>query len=355
MNDGAGAQERAGRGRGVGPVWPWVLLALLVVLAGGSVGFFSTRPIYRSAAELICEGEGPDLEFVGPIVRSPSCIEQAMADPGWKALGRPVTPRATSAFRNSIGVNRVSKFAATVTFNDPDPKAAQASLVALIKAWRQASEGMRIATLQSRMALLTERMTNLMYDLKAAKARIHAITDGSDAIVEDYAWKARFDELMRLKRLVDDAELAELTRPAATRPTTVRTGLAAMKERYERESEELHKLRVTRAQLDDLRAEANEAQRQVTLSKEELDRKNLEQRFASGVRVLSDGDLPGIPAIDARPRRAALGAAAGLAVFVLIGLVRRWSSRRAKSLRGAFPVVVAGMANAGAPVEPASV
>jgi hypothetical protein len=234
-----------------------------------------------------------------------------------------------------------------VTFNDPDPKAAQASLVALISGWRQMSEGMRLTALQSRMSLLNERFTSLMYDLQAAQARVRAITDGSDAIGNDYVWRARFDELMRLKRVIDDAELAELTRAGATRPATVPAGLAAMKERYERESEELHKLRMTRAQLDELRARAEELQRQVTLSKEEIDRRNLEQRFARGVRVLSSGDLPGIPAIDARPWRAALGAGVGLVLFVLIGVARRFVSGRAKSLRGAFPVVLGGAPAAG--------
>jgi hypothetical protein len=325
-------------------------LALLLMVAGGSAGFFLTRPIYRSTAELINEGDGPELEFVGPVVRSPTCVELAMADPGWIALGRPVTPRAISAFRNSIGVNRVSKSASIVTFDDRDPKAAQASLVALVKAWRQVREGARYAETDARMSLLTEWATSLMYDLKALEGRIHAITDGPDAIADDYVWKARFDESMRLKRLIDDAEIAELTRPAATRPATVPAGLAAMKERYERESDELHKLRMTRAQLDELRAEAAEIRRQVTSAKAEVDRRNLEQRFPDNVRVLSSGDLPGIPAVDARPWRAALGAVAGLVVFVMIGVARRFRSRRAKSLRGAFPIVLPGADGAAGPV-----
>ena len=191
--------------------------------------------------------------------------------------------------------------------------------------------------------------------MKALEGRIRAITDGPDAIVDDYVWKARFDELMRLKRVIDDAEIAELTRAAATRPATVPAGLAAMKERYERESEELHKLRMTRARLDDLRAEAAEVRRQVTSTKAEIDRRNFEQRLANDVRILSSGDLPGIPAVDARPWRAALGAAAGLVLFVLIGVARRFVSGRAKSLRGAFPVVMAGASAAGVAGEPASV
>jgi hypothetical protein len=330
--------------------WPRWLALYLLCFAGGSVGWFLTRPLYRSEGTIRVMPLARQSEELRPpldqmavdaelvMARSSRVRDLAMRGPDWMKTGLGVSPAVERLVEKSLDVTAVPGGVLRVWFHHPDPKVAQAGAHAITMAYynlrmnQNQTEAMRrVRLLDERRSLLGTEIARLDQQLLEA-ATVWGSTDLS--VIHTY----KLQESLRLERAVQDAAMPPADAPpsAATRPVPKLLVDRAREMRQEAVEVGRHQLK-----LQDLVRRRDGALREQSEVRERINRVMFESALPSGLQVVSSGDLPGTPAIDRRWRSAAWGALAGLVVFALgRGLFRMWRERRrVVNARTAFPLV----------------
>jgi hypothetical protein len=130
--------------------------------------------------------------------------------------------------------------------------------------------------------------------------------------------------------------------------------LARLKERHTNQAAALSRIGRDNLKVHALREQTQQVQSQIDPFRARIRSLVIAEQFGNRFSIIDDGPLPMVPAIDHRPRHAALGALAGLVAFLLLrSIVRAWRWRRAFRGRTGFPHVRPRPAASVVAVDPA--
>jgi Mrp family chromosome partitioning ATPase len=215
----------------------YVWLVILGLLLGGAMGYGGFRlgyKTYRSTGLIqivkplkVTQGvedeTAADLEGFAStqagLLKSSPVIAMALQDSAWTALKHKSTTTPEEDFAQALTVVPKDRMI-YVTFEDRDPNAAGVGMKALLSAYKQMYLGQDQAAKNARMALLTERATNLGYDDSAKKNQIATIAEkyGTTDIGSVYQTKQEAaNRLLQLKQELD-LRVDMASSPSTTRP-----------------------------------------------------------------------------------------------------------------------------------------
>jgi uncharacterized protein involved in exopolysaccharide biosynthesis len=219
--------------------WPWWLALYLACFAGASVGWFRTRPLFRSEVMVqftprtwgVTEPARPPLDpdFIAGqvhIAASERVVDQATRGPLWKKTGLPATPAAIEVVRRNLDVRSAPGGILTLAFAHPDPTVAQAVAQALARSYYEISVNRTAADGMTRARLLEDRRLSLWNDIARLDRELLETAQEYGAADLSILHTFRTQEMLRLEREVRDA-----TSPATTRGTT-RPAPAWLVDRY---------------------------------------------------------------------------------------------------------------------------
>ena len=346
------------------PRWPRLLTLALFCFAGGATGWLKTVPLYRS--EGLIQRVTPPAVFdeaqsrIEPplaadllVLGSTRVAEDAIRSPDWVKIGRGITPAAATAFRKSLSVAAAPGGIFKVHFHDPDPKIAQIGATAVTSAFENLHLGRSQSENMRRLRLLQDRRVLLLSQIAKLDARILEEANESGAPDPSLVHAFKTQEWLRLERDVRAAE-APTSGAASTTQASTRPAPKWLVERLERTRNEAMRAGWANLRIQDLDRQRQDAHRDRIEVEKRINRLQLESGMGSGLSVLSYGDLPATPAIDHRPRNAAVGALVGLVGYLFTHAILRAVVRRRRYVnpRTAFPVITHHEPRPVVPIDP---
>lgn len=331
--------------------WPGRLALLLFAISGATAGYFSGKPLYRAQGLIqfrqplsaLHDQPGrpidpPYIESEAMVARSPTIADLAMSTSNWNLLGRPASPASREWFLAYIDAQPVAAGTLQISFIDAAPADAENACKAAVtayadywKAHREQDESQRIEVLRNRVSLIMGSIARL--DSLILKESHDA--GGSDLSVMH---NAQIEEIVRLEREIREAQ-NPVSAAAAPAAHEIPAYLAA---RYEQAKKTAEKTGQTMMRLDDFRRQRDLQAAELTTYQHRIGELTLALGMTPSLSILTLANVSPTPAIDHRPRNAALGALAAVIVFfILKSLWRNWRNHRhGQKARTAFPVIV---------------
>ncbi len=201
------------------------VLGVICAAAGGAAGYFSQRPMFKcetSIRVVMMEMTvlGQDHEYQNRInqfntiistqasfLQSARVISKAMESEAWSALGRPRTNEVEQQFRDSLKIipQRDSPELISVSFQDPNPRAAKAGLESVVLAYDDIYVKAENAGVdQSAMRLLEEEQKTFTAELKGYEAEIAAATKDLPTSNAAMFQESIVSQLFRLDEIIAD-------------------------------------------------------------------------------------------------------------------------------------------------------
>jgi len=165
-----------------GRYWIAIILGLIGAIAGGAIGYKLQRPKYTSTGIIRIKpnkerilyqndqnGIMPMFDaYMGSqvsLIRARRIVDNAMQQPDWKELKRPLTAeQIQDFFENLEAVNPRGSELVMVNFSDEDPDAARRGTKSVIDAYEQLYGERDIGNTQATVGILEERQQKLRLD-----------------------------------------------------------------------------------------------------------------------------------------------------------------------------------------------
>jgi uncharacterized protein involved in exopolysaccharide biosynthesis len=331
--------------------WPARLVLLLFLIAGAAAGYLSTKPLYRAQGlvqfrqplSALHDQPGrpidlPYIESEAMVARSPTIADNAMVSSNWNLLARPVSPASKEWFLQHVDAQPVAAGTMQISFIDPVPADAENACKAAVlaytdywKAHREQDESQRLAVLRDRVSLMAGTIVRL--DTLILKDSRDA--GGSDLSVMH---NAQIEEIVRLEREIREAQ-NPVSAAAAPAAHAVPAYLTA---RYEQAKKTAEKTGQTMMKLDEFGRQRDLQAAELATYQHRIGELTLALNMTPSLSILTVANVSPTPAIDHRPRNAAVGALAALILFfILKSLLRNWRNHNhSQKARTAFPVII---------------
>ena len=212
--------QRLLRGR-----YHWAILLGIIFAGGlGTLGYRSVKPLYQSTGMIGISPTIPKLlsdhTNVMPMFRSyvqkqvalmqsPRVIKLARSSDAWQRLHRPDTRLAENEFADHLNVEQSkSDELISVSFADPDPKAAQIAVGAVIDAYMHIFGETDAQSQTNRVQILQSQQQTQKSQLKSLREQILSIANeyGSDALDEAYNFNVQ--EQQKLDQALTETQLS---------------------------------------------------------------------------------------------------------------------------------------------------
>jgi hypothetical protein len=327
--------------------WPARLALLLFLIAGATAGYFSTRPLYRAQGLIqfrqplsALHDDTPRpidpsyIEGEALAARSPTIVDLTMQGTNWAPIGRPLTPASKEWFTQHLNAQPAAAGTIAVSFLDPDPAIASAACKAAVLAYSDYWRSHREQEETTRLQVLRDRTSLVAGTLARLDNQILSISNDSVGADLSTLHNAQIQEVVRLER-----EIREAQNPAPPAKHDVPAYLTA---RYEQAKLSAEKTGQTMMKLDEFRLQRDAQAARLTLLQNRIAELTVQLNMMSPMSILSTSSVPATPAIDHRPRNAALGVLAALLLYLILKLLwRNWQNHlRFGRAKTAFPVII---------------
>lgn len=226
------------------------LLAFFGIAIGAVLGYLLTPAHYRSSGlirikpsvqRILYQDEQNTvmpmfdafMESQVSLINSPRVLDMAMRSPTWQAVGRGLSPREVSRFREAVEVEHPrSSEVLIIAFNDRDPDAAAAGAQAITQAYQSLYGESYDSNPTETLSVLEEYRKNQKTELDRLAAEVTNIAKdyGTNSLGPVYEFK--FGQLGRIEMELEQAEflLASVDGPASptTNPSTVAPAVPAL-------------------------------------------------------------------------------------------------------------------------------
>ncbi|HUO08933.1 MAG TPA: hypothetical protein VM008_11570 [Phycisphaerae bacterium] len=347
-----------------------ILLSLIAGMLGATAGFFlAGKPQYKSVGMIqikpftpgVFDDSSPIPMFDAyvdsqvAIMQSRRTVDMAMQNPEWKALGRGLSDQSAADLQSSLSVSRQGGTIVTVTFLDPDPRAARIAVGAVIQAYQTIYDEANTGDENRRSQILDDLKTRYMTELARLRNAMQQDGDfGPEAL--DITYQFKVHELNRIESEIQQTRMniriaqaaadgqISATRPSAAVPAATgpamtiaandpepghnlsdppKTGdnLAMMRlremtlvDQVSQYQADLKSLAARKYQADALSAESANVQDNLNKTKSRIQQLNIENQLGGRISVISDGETPLSPDNDPRIKTTILGFIVGMAL-----------------------------------------
>lgn len=203
--------------------WLWAIgLGVVLAAIGGTAGYLSMKPIYRSQGVIDVQPNLPRVLYRNEVnemmpmfegfirrqverIRQQRVVQQVLRESDWESLGAargPASNLAGFARRLSVENPRRSQLI-TVSFHHPDPQVAQTAVRLVIEAYEQIYRENNVQDMSERMQTLRQRRDNLRSELNSLRERrLDMASDyGTDDL--DQIYRVKLEEVNRLESELD--------------------------------------------------------------------------------------------------------------------------------------------------------
>lgn len=223
------------------------VLGVICAVAGGAAGYYSQKPTYKCETmvrivmmDVVLVRQ--DQEYQNRInqfnsivstqasfIQSARVQSKAMESPGWAELGRPRTPEVERQFQDSLKVvpQRDSPELISVSFLDPDPKAAKAGLEGVISAYDDIYvKAENAGGDRTRLAALEEMQRQHSAEIRRLESEISEATKNLATSNVGMFQAGMVDQIIRLDGMIAELKL-KIATVGAPAPGTVPANGAA--------------------------------------------------------------------------------------------------------------------------------
>jgi Mrp family chromosome partitioning ATPase/uncharacterized protein involved in exopolysaccharide biosynthesis len=161
--------------------YPWAIgLGLAIGVVGGVCGFLFSHPVYRSKGLIQIKSvvqnanSASDQPFYGyhsfvktqlQVIPSNEIVRNALKKDDWRKTSRPNGEDAIPSFQNDLDVeNLIDSELIEITYDDPDPRVAQAAIKSVCKAYKEYYDAQDPLGIRVKADLLDKKQTGLVTD-----------------------------------------------------------------------------------------------------------------------------------------------------------------------------------------------